>query len=256
MSRTLFNRIVQEVTNHSSFFRDNIDCTGREGISPLMKCTSAIRQLAYDIVPDFLDEYLQISTKSSRLSLDHFCTSVMEIFGPEYLRKPMMTNVVKLYRHHEEKHGFSGMLGSFDCTDWEWFGCPYGHKGQYVRRDHGPNPFILLEAVPSQDLWIWHAFFGVSGSNNDINVKDIPIKINVFVWKVQKDKLPSRLNLARLGVDIPSLMCPIFEEGGESLAHLLFHVRCLEMSCLRFNKLDFLQLVRTDLPSLLERWER
>ncbi|GJS82713.1 ALP1-like protein [Tanacetum coccineum] len=170
MSRTLFNRIVHEVTNHSLFFRDNIDCTGKEGISPLMKCTSVIRQLAYDIVPDFLDEYLQISTKSSRLSLDHFCTSVMEIFGPEYLRKPTMTDVLKLYRHHEEKHGFPGMLGSLDCTDWEWFGCPYGFKAQYVRRDHGSNPFILLEAVASQDLWIWHAFFGVSGSNNDINV--------------------------------------------------------------------------------------
>ncbi|GJS17528.1 hypothetical protein Tco_0412000 [Tanacetum coccineum] len=58
MSRTLFNRIVHEVTNHSSFFRDNIDCTGKEGISSLMKCTSVIRQLAYNIVPDFLDEYL------------------------------------------------------------------------------------------------------------------------------------------------------------------------------------------------------
>nr|GEV54124.1 hypothetical protein [Tanacetum cinerariifolium] len=144
-----------------------------EGVSPLMKCTSAIRQLAYDIVPDFLDEYLQISTKSFSLSLDHFCTSVMEIFGPEYLRKPMMTEVVKLYRHHEEKRGFSGMLGSLDCTDWGWFGCPYEHKGQYVRRDHGPNLFILLKVVASQDLLIWHAFFDVSGSNNDINVLHI-----------------------------------------------------------------------------------
>ncbi|GJW98110.1 ALP1-like protein [Tanacetum coccineum] len=170
MGRSLFNRIVQEVTNHSSFFRDNIDYTGRVGISSLMKCTSAIRQLAYDIVPDFLDEYLQMSIKSSCLSFDHFCTSVMKIFGLEYLRKPTMTDVVKLHRHHEEKHGFSRMLGRLDCTDWEWFDCPYGHKGQYVRRDHGPNPFILLEAVASQDLWIWHAFFGVSGSNNDINV--------------------------------------------------------------------------------------
>nr|GFC71994.1 protein ALP1-like isoform X1 [Tanacetum cinerariifolium] len=42
--------------------------------------------------------------------------------------------------------------------------------GQYIRRDHGSNPFILLEAVASQDLWIWHVFFGVVGSNNDINV--------------------------------------------------------------------------------------
>jgi len=28
----------------------------------------------------------------------------------------------------------------------------------------------MLEAVASHDLWIWHAFFGVAGSNNDINV--------------------------------------------------------------------------------------
>ncbi|GKD11563.1 ALP1-like protein isoform X1 [Tanacetum coccineum] len=62
------------------------------------------------------------------------------------------------------------MLGSLDCTDWEWFGCSYAFKAQYVRRDHGSNPFILLEAVASQDLWIWHAFFGVARSNNDINV--------------------------------------------------------------------------------------
>nr|GEW78192.1 hypothetical protein [Tanacetum cinerariifolium] len=129
MSRTFFNSIVQEVTNHSSFFRANNDCTGKEGISPLMKCTSAIRQLAYDIVPDFLDEYLQI----------------------KYLRKPTMTDVVKRYRHHEEKHGFSEMLGSLDCTDWEWFGCPYGYKAQYVRRDHGSNLFVLLEVVAAPE---------------------------------------------------------------------------------------------------------
>jgi len=28
----------------------------------------------------------------------------------------------------------------------------------------------MLEAVASHDLWIWHAFFGTAGSNNDINV--------------------------------------------------------------------------------------
>nr|GEV46915.1 hypothetical protein [Tanacetum cinerariifolium] len=107
MTRPLFNRIVNEVTNHDAYFRDS---TGNEDISPLLKCTSAIRQLAYNINVDFLDEYLQMSERSSRLSLDHFCILVMEIFGPEYLRKPRVTDVEKLYRHHEEKHGFSEML--------------------------------------------------------------------------------------------------------------------------------------------------
>ncbi|XP_062076017.1 uncharacterized protein LOC133780162 [Humulus lupulus] len=28
----------------------------------------------------------------------------------------------------------------------------------------------MLEAVASQDIWIWHEFFGVPGSNNDLNM--------------------------------------------------------------------------------------
>nr|GEV09755.1 hypothetical protein [Tanacetum cinerariifolium] len=112
MARPLFNRIVTAVTNYDPFFHNNTDCTGREDISSLIKCTSAIRQLAYGV------------------------NAVMEIYGPEFLRKPTVTDIEKLYRHHEEKHGFSGMLGSLDCTDWDWFGCPYAFKGQYVRRDH------------------------------------------------------------------------------------------------------------------------
>jgi hypothetical protein len=39
----------------------------------------------------------------------------------------------------------------------------------YTRGDHGV-PTIILEAVASHDRWIWHAFSGVPGSNNDINV--------------------------------------------------------------------------------------
>ncbi|GJW57289.1 ALP1-like protein [Tanacetum coccineum] len=126
-----------------------MDCAGRQGISGLLKCTSAIRQLAYDIHADFLDEYMQISERTSRTALDHFCQAVMEIYGPEFLRKPMVTDIEKLHLHHEEKHGFSGMLGSLDCTDWEWFDCLYAFKAQHVRRDHGLNPFILLEVVAS-----------------------------------------------------------------------------------------------------------
>ncbi|GKD42275.1 ALP1-like protein [Tanacetum coccineum] len=33
-------------------------------------------------------------------------------------------------------------------------------------------PTIMFEAVASQDLWIWHAFFRVADANNDINVLD------------------------------------------------------------------------------------
>jgi len=61
------------------------------------------------------------------------------------------------------------MLGSVDCMHWAWKNCPVAWKGQYTRGDHG-HPTIMLEAVASHDLWIWHAYFGIAGSNNDINV--------------------------------------------------------------------------------------
>ncbi|KAI3507883.1 hypothetical protein L1887_22878 [Cichorium endivia] len=42
----------------------------------------------------------------------------------------------------------------------------------------------MLEAVASHDLWIWHAFFGVAGSNNDINVlNESPIFNDILTGK-------------------------------------------------------------------------
>ena len=35
---------------------------------------------------------------------------------------------------------------------------------------HVHEPTILLEVIASYDLWIWHAFFVLPGSHNDINI--------------------------------------------------------------------------------------
>jgi hypothetical protein len=35
---------------------------------------------------------------------------------------------------------------------------------------HTKEATFILEAVASHDLWIWHAFVGVPGSHNNINV--------------------------------------------------------------------------------------
>ncbi|GJU46263.1 ALP1-like protein [Tanacetum coccineum] len=170
MSRRLFTKIVREVTDASHFSQQRDDCTGQRGISSLMKCTYAIRQLAYGSVPDSLDEYLQMGATTARKSLQIFCKAIMNLYGEEFLRKPTYTDMEKLYAYHEEKHGFPWMLGSIDCTHWLWANSLVAYRAQFYRGDHGPDPFILLEAIASNDLWIWHAFFGVSGMNNDVNV--------------------------------------------------------------------------------------
>ncbi|GJY92042.1 ALP1-like protein [Tanacetum coccineum] len=124
MSRRLFTRIVQEITDHYPYFQVRPDCAGRIGISALVKCTSAIRQMTYDIVRDALHEYLQMGATTARVNLVHFSNAVMELYGREYLRQPIYTDMEKLYAHHEQKHGFPGMIGNVDCTDWPWENCP------------------------------------------------------------------------------------------------------------------------------------
>ncbi|GJU38554.1 reverse transcriptase domain-containing protein [Tanacetum coccineum] len=74
------------------------------------------------------------------------------------------------YEASKLKHGFPGMLGSIECTNLPWANYPVAFKAQFFWGDHGPDPFILLEAIASNNLWIWHAFFGISTMNNDVNV--------------------------------------------------------------------------------------
>lgn len=54
------------------------------------------------------------------------------------------------------------MFGSIDCMHWQWKRCPNAWKGMFTRGDQKVS-MIILEAVASHDLWIWHAFFGVAG---------------------------------------------------------------------------------------------
>jgi len=97
-----------------------------------------------------------------------FCQGVIVNFGEKYLRRPTREDIQRLL-HIGEARGFPGMLGSLDCMHWQWRSCPKAWRGQYTRGDI-KHPSVMLEAVASHDLWIWHAFFGVAGSNNDINV--------------------------------------------------------------------------------------
>ncbi|GKF37379.1 RNA-directed DNA polymerase, eukaryota [Tanacetum coccineum] len=40
-------------------------------------------------------------------------------------------------------------------------------------------------------------------------IKAVPIKVNIHAWKVIMNCLPTRLNISRRGIDIPSILCPV-----------------------------------------------
>jgi hypothetical protein len=168
MRMPLFLHIVDELGKWSGYFTTRVDALGRQGLTALQKCTAAIRQLANGSAADHLDESLKIGETTSMEAMKYFVEGVIAVFGERYLRHPTKEDAERLLKIGERR-GFPGMFGSIDCMHWQWERCPTAWKGQFTRGDQ-KVPTIILEAVASHDLWIWHAFFGVAGSNNDINV--------------------------------------------------------------------------------------
>ncbi|KAM6553080.1 hypothetical protein CsatB_013842 [Cannabis sativa] len=141
MGRPLFLRILDAIQRHDNYFLQRRDRMGKLGLSGLQKVTAVFRMLAYGMPTDATDEYIKIGESTTLESLKRFCRAVVEVFGAHYLRSPNAHDVARLL-HIGERRGFRG----------------------------NGSPTIILEAVANYDLWIWHAYFGLPGSNNDINV--------------------------------------------------------------------------------------
>ncbi|XP_071728304.1 uncharacterized protein [Rutidosis leptorrhynchoides] len=124
--------------------RESIDALVRQSFTTLQKCTLAIRQLAYGLSPDALDEYLHMSEETSVICLNNFGKCIIDLYKSRYMRSHTATDVAQLYSAHEEKHGFKGMLGGIDCMHWEWKNCPVALKGQYTRGDVITRLFPLI----------------------------------------------------------------------------------------------------------------
>ncbi|XP_075473417.1 uncharacterized protein LOC142504434 [Primulina tabacum] len=124
MRRELFFRIVNALEDRSPYFQQKDDAARRKGLSPLQKCTAAIRQLAYGVPADHLDEYLRMGESTAIKCFFKFCGYVVELFSDRYLRRLNADDVQRLLQMHDERHGFPGMLGSLDCMHWEWKNWP------------------------------------------------------------------------------------------------------------------------------------
>lgn len=167
MRRPLFLRILRAIEEHDDYFVQKRNAAGKLGLTSLQKVTAALRMITYGVAADSLDDYVRIGESTAIESLRRFVTAVVDVFGEEYLRSPNANDTARLLAVANDR-GFPGMLGSIDCMHWRWKNCPKAWQGMYC--GHVKEPTIILEAVASKDLWIWHAYFGLPGSNNDINV--------------------------------------------------------------------------------------
>ncbi|XP_050105631.1 uncharacterized protein LOC126585270 [Malus sylvestris] len=167
MQRHLFNKIMSDICNHDSYFVQKEDAFHVLGLIPEQKITASLRMLAYGASADQVDEIARMGKTTVLESLMRFCSAIEALYTKEYLRTPTSRDMRRLLRKGEMR-GFPGMIGSIDCMHWTWKNCPSAWQRAYGDRKGAKS--IILEAVASFDTWIWHAFFGVPGAQNDLNV--------------------------------------------------------------------------------------
>jgi hypothetical protein len=118
-------------------------------------------------ITDDMDDSYAMGESTALECVKEFAHTIIDVYEVEYLRTPNQSEVHQILQEIEAR-GFPGMLGSIDCMHWEWASCPVAYHGAY--RGHKGKPIVILEDVAMKSLRIWHAFFGLRGSHNDINV--------------------------------------------------------------------------------------
>nr|GEX09965.1 nuclear pore complex protein NUP1-like isoform X2 [Tanacetum cinerariifolium] len=93
--------------------------------------------------------------------------------------------------------------------------------------------------VEEQDKWVWNlegdGVFKVASARHFIDeglsemegvqtrwVKLVPIKFNVFAWRLALNKLLTRFNMSSKGLEVWSIVCPVCNVGAEMVDHLFF----------------------------------
>ncbi|GJS13573.1 RNA-directed DNA polymerase, eukaryota [Tanacetum coccineum] len=96
----------------------------------------------------------------------------------------------------------------------------------------------IVSLSDSEDIWTWSigspsfsvkctrehidkSYLPDGGSETRWN-RFLPKKINIFIWRALRDRLPTRWNLSRKGIDLDSLSCPICDSSIETLNHTLW----------------------------------
>jgi hypothetical protein len=117
MQRTLFLSIMHKLSETSPYFTERHNATGRIGLAPLQKCTTTMRQLAYSMAANTIDDYLKLGKTTTLECLEYYCIHIIECFGPQFLCRPTVIDTQHLLAKAKERE-FLDMLRSIDCIHW------------------------------------------------------------------------------------------------------------------------------------------
>jgi hypothetical protein len=122
--------------------------------------------LAYGVAGDLVDEYMRMSESTCIEDMYIFCQAIISVFGEVFARAKLAGHSTAVVHQREERvsrYAWKHRLYALGVEE-----LPFCMVGQYS--GHAEGCRVILEAVASQNLWIWHSFFGIAGSHNDINV--------------------------------------------------------------------------------------
>lgn len=158
--RSLFLHIMDRVCAYDNYFVQKVDATGLEGLFQHLKITATLCMLCYGLCADATDEYCKTSESTTMESLKRFCIAVRAEFEDYHSRQPTQHDFQKQLAINETR-GFPGMFGSLDWMHYEWKNCPAAWQGDFG--DWSGKKSIILEAIASEDLHIWHVFLARLG---------------------------------------------------------------------------------------------
>lgn len=111
-------------------------------------------------------------------------------------------------REVEEFDQLREVIGDYSLTDkpdrWNW--------------ELSSNGFFSATSMRS---FVEKVFLG-AGDKETIWNSLVPSRVNIFIWRVMMDRLPTRDNLIKLKVDLDSALCPVCGSDNESIQHMLF----------------------------------
>ncbi|PWA80221.1 RNA-directed DNA polymerase, eukaryota [Artemisia annua] len=119
--------------------------------------------------------------------------------------------------------------------NWQWRRNPNGVESSQLS--------ALMDALTNvsfndeADKWIWNVnnshIFSVSNARQLIDAinlpsgnrpanwsKFVPIKINIFAWRLLQNRLPTKTNLNDRDIDVPNILCSMCNEVQEDASHI------------------------------------
>jgi hypothetical protein len=102
MSKWLFLRLVDEISEYDSYFVQKKDAAGKLGLSAIQKCAAIVQILGYGMTPDALDQYFRNAESTAREALKIVVKAIQGLYKSRYLgnqqektyyNKSILTNV-------------------------------------------------------------------------------------------------------------------------------------------------------------------